>query len=124
MDRHRETEKGEGVKMMNTKETLARIERLRELLPLEEQLAQLAEEATELSYAASKCRRAISRVNPTPVTKEEALENLVEEIADVFQCIDVVGVLQYSAQYNRVKEIQSEKYDRWISRIEKGADHG
>lgn len=110
--------------MMDVKEIMARIERLRELLPVEEQLAQLAEEAAELSYAALKYRRAISGTNPTPVTEGAALENLVEEISDVFQCIDVVGVLQIRGRDKQLMEIQSEKYDRWISRIEKGADHG
>lgn len=102
---------------------MACVRRLRELLPVEAQLAQLAEEAAELSHAALKYRRAITGTNPTPATEDEALENLVEEISDVFQCIDVVGVFRGVEWYGRMLEIQSEKYDRWISRIEKGAAH-
>lgn len=49
-------------------------------------LEQLAEECAELGKAALKLARIVRKENPTPVTKEEALENLREEYTDVVQC--------------------------------------
>jgi hypothetical protein len=47
-------------------------------------LAQLAEEASELSQAALKLRRTITEgAFPTPVTEDEAMDNLVDEYSDV-----------------------------------------
>lgn len=97
-----------------------KIHRLRELLPLEEQLAQLAEEAAELSFAALKYRRAMSCKNPTPLTEDEALELLKEEVSDVIQCIDVIGILDDTDQLVETLAMQNAKYDRWIERIESG----
>ena len=47
---------------------------------------QLAEEAAELAQAALKLARIERGENPTPVSKEEAEENLREEYTDVYQC--------------------------------------
>lgn len=58
-----------------------------EHLPLSERAAQLAEEAAELAQAALKYRRALDGVNPTPVTLEQAYNNLNEEVADVLACL-------------------------------------
>lgn len=46
-------------------------------------LEQLAEEATELAKAALKLARIFRAENPTPVTKDEASKNLIEEINEV-----------------------------------------
>lgn len=59
------------------------IEFIASKLSREDILCQLAEEASELSQAALKLRRAITGTNPTPVSEDEALHNLCEEIADV-----------------------------------------
>ena len=56
-------------------------------LSLSERVAQLAEEAAELAQAAMKYRRALDGVNPTPVTLEQACDNLDEEVADVLACL-------------------------------------
>lgn len=56
---------------------------IRNKLPLDELLAGLAEEATELAQAALKYRRAITGTNPTPMTEQEARMRFVEEMADV-----------------------------------------
>ena len=60
---------------------------IEEHLPLSERLAQLAEEAAELAQAALKYRRALDGVNPTPVTIEQASDNLDEEVVDVLTCL-------------------------------------
>ena len=49
-------------------------------------LEQLAEEAAKLAQAALKLARIERGENPTPVSKEEAEENLREEYTDVYQC--------------------------------------
>ena len=56
-------------------------------LPDRELLEQLAEESAELSQAALKCIRAQGfSQNPTPVSCEDAMKNLQEEINDVLDC--------------------------------------
>lgn len=55
-------------------------------------LEQLAEECAELAQAALKMARIERGDNPTPVTMQKAKENLVEEIADVNVCLNVLGV--------------------------------
>lgn len=72
-------------------------------------LEQLAEEATELAKAALKLARIERKENPTPVTKEEATLNLIEEYTDVMQCTEELGLLP-----NR--EQMEEKYKRFLAR--------
>ena len=92
------------------------IEYVRQNLPKEELLAQLAEECAELSKAALKLRRAYSGENPTPVTRAEAFDNLVEEVADVTLCIEVLGLNSPEALYN-CGRIWEEKSVRWMNRL-------
>lgn len=74
-------------------------------------LEQLAEEATELAKAALKKARVIRKENPTPVTLEEANANLIEETADVIQCIRDLSIPIDEEQMKR-------KTERFLSRIE------
>ena len=67
------------------------IEIVRDHLDQPELLVQLAEEATELAQAALKLRRAYTGVNPTPITAKDAYQGLLEEIADVSNCITALG---------------------------------
>ena len=53
-------------------------------------LEQLAEECNELGQAALKLARIIRKNNPTPVTEEQAKENLCEEAGDVINCIEML----------------------------------
>lgn len=87
-----------------------------------ERLEVLAEEAAELSQAALKMIRAYrmgGAVNPTPVTAKEALENLVEEVADVELAVETLG---FYVNRGRIEEIKEEKRSRWIERL-KGAEN-
>lgn len=59
-----------------------------EHLSAEDLLCQIAEEASELSQAALKLRRAITQTNPTPVTPEAAAKDLIEEYGDVINAMD------------------------------------
>ena len=58
---------------------------------------QLAEEAAELSAIASKAARILRDNNPARMTYGEAEDKLIDEIADVFNALDVLDTgLTYS----------------------------
>lgn len=98
---------------------------VRDHLPEEELLAQLAEESAELSHAALKLRRAMDGRNPTPVSVEEARACLSEEVADVILCLQVLNISPHSQDINGPKY---RKLDRWIGRLlqrdREGPHHG
>lgn len=96
------------------------IEFIRDAVPEEELLAQLAEEATELTHAALKLRRVMDGRNPTPVRFSEAWNNFQEEIADVLLCLQVLGVDAEPAAYRYSIEA---KLDRWVGRL-RAAEEG
>lgn len=80
----------------------------------EELLCQLAEEASELAQAALKLRRVYNGKNPTPVTEKEALENLREEIADVWLAINS---LEMNKDFMGYGKTMNKKTERWYNRI-------
>ena len=84
-----------------------------------ELLCQLAEEASELSTAALKLRRAITKINPTPKSEEECRDNLAEELADVSLCLDVLGIdtTDRALMLTMVKTV-NRKCQRWVKRLE------
>lgn len=86
-----------------------------------ELLAQLAEEAGELTRAALKLRRAITGQNPTPVPASKALTDLEEEIADVQNCISVVAYSLFLDE-ETLLEIADCKRTRWVERLEETAN--
>ena len=88
-----------------------------EHLDAPELLAQLAEEAGELTQAALKLRRVITGKNPTPVPQPKAVAGLIEEIADVQTCLSAVA---YSLQLDldEAFDIADLKRSRWANRLE------
>lgn len=76
----------------------------------------LAEEASELSKASLKAIRATKlNDNPTPISFDEAQDNLREEMRDVLSCLYVLGV-----KIPDVEElIMSPKSIRWEKRLKK-----
>lgn len=90
-------------------------EKIKQRLPQDELLAQLAEECSELSQAALKLRRALTGINPTPVTAEDARMNLVEETADVY---NVLGLLLDAEDNAEIYSIIRRKKERWLKRLE------
>lgn len=81
-------------------------------MPVTELLAGLAEECSELAQAALKLRRVFDQKNPTPMSEEEAIEHLYEEIADVkLYC----SQLDIPARY--ISEIMERKEKRWEERL-------
>lgn len=89
------------------------IQTIRKQVPVEELLAGLAEEAAELSQAALKQRRVMTQANPTPMSNPEALEKLLEEIADVLLYLDVLDV-----KLTDVAGTMDRKLARWVQRLE------
>lgn len=73
-------------------------------------LEQLAEECTELAQAALKLSRILREENPTPVSRKEARERLVDEKQDVMNCLYVHGNVG----------LNYEKLKRWEDRIREG----
>ena len=90
-------------------------EKIKQHIPQDELLAQLAEECAELSQAALKLRRALTGINPTPVTAEEARKNLVEETADVY---NVLGLLLDAEDNAEIYDIIWRTKARWVKRLE------
>lgn len=81
-------------------------------------LEQLAEECLELGHAALKRARVIRGENPTPVTAEEAKQNLTEEPADVELCLDV-----YRQGFGLdTDDVLHFKAARWAVRLEKAEE--
>ena len=87
---------------------------IRERLGKAELLAQLAEESAELAQAALKYRRVLTGENPTPTTEKEAVEHLIEEMADVELCVTLLGEAGDEA---RKTDIKTRKTSRWVGRL-------
>lgn len=85
-----------------------------EKLGKENIMLQAAEEASEMSQASLKMIR-VSH-GTTPVSAMEAVNGLLEEIADVLVCIDAVGKIMGAEFIEEVEKIKSEKIDRWYLR--------
>lgn len=81
-------------------------------------LEQLAEEAAELSQAALKLIRAEKLSNNmTPLSIIEVRDNLIEELADVEVCCELLG-LNNRFSSSRKHMIAREKLTRWADRLE------
>lgn len=85
-------------------------------LAKEDYLDQLIEECGELIQAASKLKRVRGKRNKTPVTEEEATRKLVEEIADVRLCIEMVEQAENISPILIDRTMRS-KYVRWKERM-------
>lgn len=90
------------------------IEYIREQLSDSEQMAGLAEEATELAHAALKLRRVVDGSNPTPMKEREAVDNLLEEVGDVLLCLKVLG---FEVNPDNYEEAMEAKLERWVKRL-------
>ena len=80
-------------------------------------LCQLAEEASELAQAALKLRRAIDGTNPTPKTKEQCLDAMIEEMADVQLCGNIFLSFVPEEYILKIHPIKEEKKRRWENRL-------
>lgn len=87
---------------------------VRAKLSCADKVGQLAEEASELCHAALKLERVLRGTNPTPVTIPEATQKVLEETADVLNCLEVLKIWPGTESINGIRE---EKLDRWVERI-------
>lgn len=94
------------------------VEYIKSRLEQTERLLGLTEEALELALAALKLRRVLDGRNPTPVTEEQAVENLLEEYGDVLNSIEV---LITPTQNEQAMQTRAEKRSRWVSRLKAAA---
>ena len=91
-------------------------------------LCQLAEEASELSQAALKLRRAITGTNPTPVSESTATDDLFEELADVAVAEEAyfASISDNYGQREGLKDlvgcIAKDKGKRWAQRLKDAAN--
>ena len=80
-------------------------------------LEQLAEECAELAQASLKYARLLRGENPTPKTRQECLEALTEEMADVELCNSLLMGGDY-VDFDAVMELIEVKDKRWHKRIQ------
>lgn len=73
----------------------------------------LAEECGELIQAILKYRRVVTKMNPTPMKFDEAVDHMYEEAADVLLYIEVLGLNKHF-----LKQIMEQKAERWVKRLE------
>lgn len=85
----------------------------------DELLCQLAEEASELAVAANKLRRSLTDKNPTPIAPEDAYRGLLQEVADVSNCLVALG-LDNGMNRMFIWKTAKDKMARWVARLERG----
>ena len=85
-------------------------------VPLDALLMQLAEECGELTQAAGKYYRSAHDDNPTPVALTDALDKLVEEIADVNVAAEAVRI-KLGIYDEQIAEVEDAKIERWRRRL-------
>ena len=87
--------------------------------PFENRVQQLAEEAAELAQAALKYNRSLGNGCYTPVSRKDAADSLMEEIADVLLCM--AAAFPYTERYKdfhvNLERIYKEKETRWTERL-------
>ncbi len=88
---------------------------VRQTLETTELLAQLAEECAELTKAALKYRRAITKKNPTPVTEEAARTAMLEEMADISLVFDILHLPEDAEA--EIEKWKNYKINRWVGRL-------
>lgn len=85
-------------------------------------LMALAEEATELSKAAMKLARAKGLLdNPTPISVEQAENDLIEEYNDLLICVGVLNKMP-SLTICVDLDLRKRKCRRWAERIKRQKD--
>lgn len=91
------------------------------------QLEQVAEECGELTQACMKTIRAFGNGNPCDISKDQAIDNLVEEMADLSIAIGYLirKVASYgyfegdeNQIFDLINKIGVEKAVRWQTRLE------
>ncbi|MBR2664284.1 MAG: hypothetical protein IKE25_11260 [Clostridia bacterium] len=92
------------------------IRTIKEKLPTMDIILQLAEEAGELAAAAAKWIRIVDGRNPTPMPYEDAWMHLLEEMADVQNCMECI---LSTRDQMIVQGMIFGKLQRWADRLQK-----
>lgn len=82
---------------------------MRELIGDPAAFEMLAEECTELAHASLKVARILRGENPTPVTFDQGMKNMIEEVSDVILCLRDLDI-------EADMEIMNEKINRFYRR--------
>lgn len=101
--------------VINDKELTRLLDEARPLMPEHEHWAGLGEEGSELCQAALKMRRVLTQINRTPVTREDALLDVIEEIADVYNYIDFLEIREDADLMAVIEEIRKSKLRRMLA---------
>lgn len=92
-----------------------------DMLDRRTRLEQVAEECGELAQACLKLIRAEGNGNPCRISKEEAMDKLIEEIADLDLAIDkIVNDLAKNERpdiYKTINSTYQAKKERWIEEL-------
>ena len=80
-------------------------------------LEQTAEEAIELAHACLKLARKLRGENPTPVSEEDAQEQVILEAADVEVCMVQLAKLPWWS-WSTMEGALEYKANRWEERLE------
>ena len=91
-----------------------------DMLDRRAKLEQVAEECGELAQACLKLIRAEGNGNPCRISKDEAMQQVIEEIADL--CLAATEVASDLARdrpdiYSTISAIYESKKERWIEEL-------
>ena len=100
--------------MLNPKEKRKYTDFVKDNLLTSDVYLALAEEASELAQAAAKQARILIGNNPSPVSPEDGESNVLEELADVYVC---ANVLYGRTKDYYVSDVMGKKLSRWVSRL-------
>lgn len=101
--------------MINDNELTRLLNETRPLMPAHEHWAGLGEEGSELCQAALKMRRVLTQINRTPVSFDDALAGVLEEVADVFNYMDFLGIREDADMMAHVEAIRKFKLRRMLA---------
>ena len=92
------------------------MDKIIELITLDDLLIQLTEETGELTKAAAKYNRVARGANSSPVSLQDARDALVEEIADVNVAAEAVR-RKMGISCDEIAEVEDAKIERWRRRV-------
>lgn len=101
--------------VINDNELTRLLNETRPLMPAHEHWAGLGEEGSELCQAALKMRRVLTQINRTPVSFDDALAGVLEEVADVFNYMDFLGIREDADMMAHVEAIRKFKLRRMLA---------
>ena len=84
-------------------------------------LEQTAEECNELAKACLKLSHKFRNENPTPLTFDEIMDNLNEEIADISLCIEELRQAKV-IDPQTIESIYATKEKRWYERLKEAGE--